>query len=179
MAKPNKWGWYGYNCKGWESGSGTTHQNRRDQRRHLQWDSLEKEDPNSEECLGKHLELLTKAQEKAQKKLKEAREKSSLEKDDDDDEDSSLSIFDHKKGKKRRSNPKAAASTLEKVEEAEGTFRRSRTAKNGTAEKLHEKPLEKGSKTKSLEKDSQQEVKVEQRAAAAAAKCRMEFLPSL
>ena len=96
MAKPNKWGWYGYNCKGWESGSGTTHQNRRDQRRHLQWDSLEKEDPNSEECLEKHLELLTKAQEKAQKKLKEAREKSSLEKDDDDDEDSSLSIFDHK-----------------------------------------------------------------------------------
>ena len=87
MAKPNKWGWYGYNCKGWVSGTGTTHQNRRDQRRHLQWDSLEKEDPNR-----KHLELLTAAKEKAQKKLKEAREKSSLEKDDDDEDSSPVHI---------------------------------------------------------------------------------------
>ena len=36
--KPNKWGYEGWDCKWEPSGSGTTHENRRAQRKHLQWE---------------------------------------------------------------------------------------------------------------------------------------------
>ena len=80
---PNKWGWYGYNCKGKVRGSGTTHSNRKAAREWKQWSTLAAtENPSSEACLEKHAEALKKAAEKAQEKLQEVREKKSLEKDE-------------------------------------------------------------------------------------------------
>ena len=142
----NKWGYWGYNCKGWAEGSGTTHANRRAQREHKQWGHMAEEepDPSSEECLEKHLENLRKAAEKAEKKLEEAREKKSLEKDDSRDPSSSSSFsVSRASGAKRK--------PLEKGMEV----RRTRRGKNGETEQLlevKEEPLEKDP-PKSLKKD--------------------------
>ena len=69
--QPNRWGLYGLNCKNRPSGTGTTHSNRREQRRHLQWDSLTRATPDTEESLASQAAALEKAAEKAKQKLEE------------------------------------------------------------------------------------------------------------
>ena len=145
---PNKYGYYGLNCKMKVRGSGTTHSNRRELRKHLQWENMATEDPASEACLEKHVENLKKAQEKAEKKLKDARQKA-LEKASDEESyesyystSSSSSIMPKKVPKKDVSHP-----PLEKGEE----FVRTRRAKHGQNERLtavKEELLEKSSQEK-------------------------------
>ena len=164
---PNKWGWYGYNCKGKVRGSGTTHSNRKAAREWKQWSTLAAtENPSSEACLEKHAEALKKAAEKAQEKLQEVREKKSLEKDETSE--SSSWSFQKKKARRKSKSPRASLEKdaaisskdipLKKGEE----LLRTRVAKNGQGEKLilvKQESLEKDSTAKgstadqSLEKD--------------------------
>ena len=74
--KPNKWGYEGCNCKWKPSGSGTTHANRRAQRKHLQWEELEVKEPDTEEAVEDHVNALEKAAKKARERLEELKAKS-------------------------------------------------------------------------------------------------------
>ena len=73
--EPNRYGFYGLNCKNRPSGTGTTHSNRREARRNLQWDNLTKAVPDTEETLASQAAALEKAAEKAKKKLEEMKKK--------------------------------------------------------------------------------------------------------
>ena len=84
--KPNKWGYEGWNCKWKPSGSGTTHANRRAQRKHLQWEELEVKEPDTEEAVEDHVNALEKAAKKARERLEELKAKS-LEKDQKTEEE--------------------------------------------------------------------------------------------
>ena len=65
--KPNRYGFYGFNCKNKPSVSGTTHSNRKEARKHLQWEWLTGQDhPGSKKSLEKHKAELEKALEKGQ-----------------------------------------------------------------------------------------------------------------
>ena len=74
--KPNKWGYEGWKCKWKPSGSGTTHANRRAQRKHLQWEELEVKEPDTEEAVEDHVNALEKAAKKARERLEELKAKS-------------------------------------------------------------------------------------------------------
>ena len=162
--EPNRYGYYGLNCKNRPSGTGTTHSNRREQRRSLQWENLTKATPDTEESLASQAAALEKAAAKAKKKLEEMKKKKEEEEEEDEDDDmssSSKSNVNYRKGKKKKPRPGGA---LEKVPEsalgkADSTIRRGRRAKHGQKELLlEESPLEKGHKTKQeqdepLEKD--------------------------
>ena len=84
--KPNKWGYEGWDCKWEPSGSGTTHENRRAQRKHLQWEELEVKEPDTEEAVEDHVNALEKAAKKARERLEELKAKS-LEKDQKTEEE--------------------------------------------------------------------------------------------
>ena len=186
--EPNRYGFYGLNCKNRPSGTGTTHSNRREARRNLQWDNLTKAVPDTEETLASQAAALEKAAEKAKKKLEEMKKKREEEEEEEEAEEASSSTNVNYRGKKKKQRPKstkkaalekAAGSALEKAKgdepalekaEAEGTIRRGRRAKHGQKELLMEKeeeeelPLEKGKKTKqeqdvSLEKGTKTEKK--------------------
>ena len=73
--EPNRYGYYGLNCKNRPSGTGTTHSNRREQRRYLQWENLTKATPDTEESLASQAAALEKAAAKAKKKLEEMKKK--------------------------------------------------------------------------------------------------------
>ena len=138
----NKWGYWGYNCKGRLQGSGTTHSNRQALREHLQWGYLAENQPDSLECLEKHLEELQKAADKAKLKLEQAKEKASLEKDASsslgkDEKPSGSSKRKHSKERKVLEKTKAKEKKEEEPLE-KGELRRSRKAKDGTCEQLRE-----------------------------------------
>ena len=73
--QPNKWWFYGFNCKWQPSGTGTTSAKRREQRRQKQWENLVVQEPDNEEKLGEHVAALEKAAKKAQQKLQDLKEK--------------------------------------------------------------------------------------------------------
>ena len=155
--EPNRYGYYGLNCKNRPSGTGTTHSNRREQRRSLQWENLTKATPDTEESLASQAAALEKAAAKAKKKLEEMKKKKEEEEEeeeedeDDDMSSSSKSNVNYRNGKKKKPRPGGA---LEKVPEsalgkADSTIRRGRGAKHGQKELLlEESPLEKGAKNK-------------------------------
>ena len=154
--------------------SGTTHRNRQAH--------LAENQPDSPECLEKHLAELQKAADKAKLKLEQAKEKAFLEKDASsslgkDEKPSGSSKRKHSKErnvlKKTKAKEKKEEEPLEK-----GELRRSRKAKDGTCEQQREvkeepeseeeegwakkkankapkKSLEKDKEEKSLEKDKE------------------------
>ena len=182
--EPNRYGFYGLNCKNRPSGTGTTHANRREARRNLQWDSLTKAAPDTEQSLASQAAALEKAAGKARKKLdemKKKREDEEKEKEEEEEEEqaSSSTNVNYRAPKKKKRHKSTKKTALEKAEgaepalensEAEGTIRRGRRAKHGQKELLRAKeeeeelPLEKGKKTKqdqdvSLEKDTKTQKK--------------------
>ena len=169
--QPNRWGLYGLNCKNRPSGTGTTHSNRREQRRHLQWENLTKATPDTEESLASQAAALEKAAEKAKQRLQEMKKKKEEEEEEDEEEEetslssssSSKSNVNYRGHKKKKVKSKGA---LEKVpeatalEKADGTIRRGRRAKHGQVEVLmEESPLEKGQKTKNQDGSGNKEPK--------------------
>ena len=78
--EPNRYGFYGLNCKNRPSGTGTTHANRREARRNLQWDTLTKAAPDTEQSLASQAAALEKAAGKARKKLDEMKKKGRMKK---------------------------------------------------------------------------------------------------
>ena len=172
----NKWGWQGYNCKWKPAGTGTTHANRRQQRQHLQWNNLEVAEPDKVEDLDAHLEALEKATQRARERREElALEKAKQDEEEEDESQtfpsSSSSGVNYRSRSKRRSKQakerasskqvslekdKLEKEALEKAQ-GEGTIRRGRKAKDGSAQFLvmkeepseedgteDAKPLEKG-----------------------------------
>ena len=159
--QPNRYGYYGLNCKMRPKGSGTTHSNRREQRKALQWEYLEQQDP--EENLEEHLKALEKAKERAQQRLEEVKKKKMEEEEEYSYYSYSSSSQDSKRSRSRAPSKKATLekvapakkATLEKVAPAKKAtlekaapakqatlekvdLRRTRRAKDGTTEKLLE-----------------------------------------
>ena len=104
--EPNRYGYYGLNCKNRPSGTGTTHSNRREQRRSLQWENLTKATPDTEESLASQAAALEKAAAKAKKKLEEMKKKKEEEEEEEEDEDDDMSSsskpnVNYRKGKKK------------------------------------------------------------------------------
>ena len=95
--EPNRYGFYGLNCKNRPSGTGTTHSNRREARRNLQWDNLTKAVPDTEETLASQAAALEKAAEKAKKKLEEMKKKRE---EEEEAEEASSSTNVNYRGKK-------------------------------------------------------------------------------
>ena len=161
--QPNRYGYYGLNCKMRPAGAGTTHSNRREARKALPWEYLEEEDP--EENLENHLKALEKAQQRAKQRLEELKKKK--EEEEYTYTYSSSSSQESKRSRSRAASkapPKQAAlekvapasssqATLEKVA-PEGEVRRTRKAKDGSKEK----PLKvkEDEDAQSLEKDTKE-----------------------
>lgn len=129
--QPNKWGWYGWNCKWRPSGAGTTHANRRAARAHLQWDNLQVREPDTAAGMEEQLRALEKAQEKAKQRLQELQAEEPLE-----------------KGSKRKAASSSSSSSSSSSTRERSQLRRSRIAKSGKPQRLmevvEEEPLEKG-----------------------------------
>ena len=82
---PNRYGYYGLNCKNKPSGTGTTHSNRKAQRAHLQWSNLPTAEPDTEESLLEQAAALDKAAKKAKAKVEELKKKREEEEEDEED----------------------------------------------------------------------------------------------
>lgn len=67
---PNKWRYAGLNCKMKPRGTGTTHSNRRENSRSLQWQNLEVAEPDPASAMEEHMKVLEKAAKKAAEKYK-------------------------------------------------------------------------------------------------------------
>ena len=133
------------NCKKLPSGSGTTSDKRKEQRKHKQWGYLassQPSDPGSMDVLKGHAETLKAAYEKAVQKM-EALEKAKKDDEEEEDESSSrssssasASSSSSKSKRSRKSRSQRPQSTLEKVQEEE------------EEKKEEEKALEKAKKEK-------------------------------
>ena len=116
------------NCKKLPSGSGTTSDKRKEQRKHKQWGYLassQPSDPGSMDVLKGHAETLKAAYEKAVQKM-EALEKAKKDDEEEEDESSSRSSSSasaasssSKSKRPRKSRSQRPQSTLEKVQEEE------------------------------------------------------------
>jgi hypothetical protein len=148
--KPNKWGYEGCNCKWKPSGSGTTHANRRAQRKHLQWEELEVKEPDTEEAVEDHVNALEKAAKKARERLEELKAKS-LEKDQKTEEEYSYYSYSPspqptgKRKLSKRSTKSSSASSSSPLGKDAG--------KTSLEKDAGKTSLEKGADKTSLEKD--------------------------
>ena len=132
---PNKWGYQGFNCKWLPSGSGTTHANRREQRRQKQWDWMAQHQPDSEASLAEQAAALEKAALKAKQKLEELQEKKREAAQQEEEE--SYSYYSPSPPKKQPKKGRSKKGTsLEKDRSL--SVRRTRTAKHGQKESLLE-----------------------------------------
>jgi len=139
--KPNRYGFYGFICKNKPSGSGTTHSNRKEARKHLQWEWLTGQDhPGPKQCLEKHKAELEKALEKANAKLESLENDSSTSTEEEEQTaaaSSSSSVNYRRRSTKKRKS--AASKSLEKDQPEQALeCRRGRVAKDGKKEILQE-----------------------------------------
>ena len=156
--KPNKWGYEGWDCKWKPSGSGTTHANRRAQRKHLQWEELEVKEPDTGEAVEDHVNALEKAAKKARERLEELKAKS-LEKDQKTEEEYpyySYSPSPQPNGKRKlskKSTKSSSASSSSPLGKDAGKTSLEKDAGKTSLEKGADKTsLEKGADKTSLEK---------------------------
>ena len=143
-------------------GVGTTHSNRKEARKHLQWEWLTGQDhPGSKKCLEKHKAELEKALEKANAKLESLENDSSSSTSTEEEKTNAASSstsasVNYRAGTKTRKSA-ASKGSLEKDQPEQALeYRRGRVAKDGKKEVLQEvkeeqdddeKPLGKGKKT--------------------------------
>ena len=146
-AHVNKWGYEGWNCKWRPAGTGTTHSNRREQRRHLQWENLVQKEPDNAENMEDHLQALEKATQKAKEKLQELKKKP-LEKGKQDDEESYTYTSGTGSKRKHSSANKSSSSSYESTSSSTS----SQDAGKPALKKADKPSLEKDGKP-SLEKD--------------------------
>eukprot|EP00435_Cladocopium_sp_Y103_P061701 s645_g23.t1 len=149
---PNRYGYYGLNCKNKPSGSGTTHSNRKAQRAHKQWSNMTIAEPDTEEGLAEQAAALEKAADKARARAEELKKRREEEEEEKDQQGASSSRGKSKgrKPRKQAALEKAAEPALEKAA-PECQIRRGRRAKHGQKELLVVKEED---PTKSLEKDT-------------------------